>query len=72
MLKKRLAPMVCCAAAIAAVPALASATSSQHSPHVSAAHTETLHAYDVAEKVVLTGPISTTPRTRPIALTRTA
>jgi len=56
MLKKRLAPIVCCAAAVAAVPALASAMSSQQSPHVSAAHTETLHVYDAPEKVVLTGP----------------
>jgi hypothetical protein len=56
MLKKRLAPLVCCAAAVAAIPALASATSSQHSPHAAAAHTRTLHVYDAPEKVVLTGP----------------
>lgn len=56
MLKKRLAPIVCCAAAVAAVPALAGAASSRQSPHVSAAHTETLHVYDVPEKLVLTSP----------------
>jgi hypothetical protein len=56
MLKKRLAPMICCAATVAAVPALALAASSQQSPHVSAAHTQTLHVYDAPEKVVLTGP----------------
>jgi hypothetical protein len=56
MLKKRLAPMICCAAAVAAVPALASTTSSGQRAHVSAAHTRTLHVYDTPEKVVLTGP----------------
>ena len=56
MLKKRLAPIVCCVAAVAAVPALATATSSRQSAHVAAAHTQTLHVYDAPEKVVLTGP----------------
>lgn len=59
MLKKRLAPVVCCAAALAAIPTLASATSSQQSPRVSTPHTETLHVYDAPEKVVLTGPNGT-------------
>jgi hypothetical protein len=68
MLKKRLAPLVCCAAAVAAIPALASATSSHRSAQVSAAHTRTLHVYDAPEKVVLTGPngkVITDPSTQP-------
>jgi hypothetical protein len=57
MPKSRLAPIICFAAAVAAVPAgLAGAASSRQSPRVSASRTETLHVYDAPERFVLTGP----------------